>query len=113
MLKKFLLIFSIVLTFATQACANDLPISENREQDTSIIDISELDPDLYLPLANEPEQTVLLKLQLLKEYLLLEVELAKEHIIDHKKAYLVAGSIALLGAISGGAIYLTKINKKS
>jgi hypothetical protein len=118
MIKKigwmFLIITSIASTAAaTAAVSADQDTTKSATatatltDDLSILDLEHLDPIIEPPLPPDPEPSWWFKLRLLKEYLLLQAELAKQHIIDHQQAYLVASTLVALGVIAtGSAAYL-------
>ncbi len=70
--------------------------------------IDDIDPNNLPP---EPQASMCFKLRLLKEYLILQAELAKQHIVDHKQAYLWS-SLITLGLGIGGVWAYIAYNKK-
>lgn len=65
----------------------------------------EITPD---DIPNSPKPTVSspfwFKVRLLKAYLTLKTELAKQHLIEHQKAYLIASTLAGLGILTAGSV---------
>jgi len=68
--------------------------------------LADINPDdiIDIPTPTESASPGNFKLRLLKEYLILKVELAKQNIIDHKKAYL-ALFVLLTGCTIGCCTY--------
>lgn len=84
-------------------------------QDFSDNNFEDIDPDINIPLPPEPEtsSSFWFKMRLLKAYLLLQADLAKQHIIDHQRAYIIASTLVTLGLLTASSTaYLINHNNQ-
>jgi hypothetical protein len=77
----------------------DEAVNDTLLSDNDIKDIENLDPN-SIPglLPSEASSPLYFKLRLLKEYLYLQMQLAKQHVVNHKKIYILTGLIIALSA---------------
>ncbi len=120
MLKKNILALIIATGLSCVIHADNTPLADQQIQviedhsgevnDFLAIDIDNLDLDFDL-VTSEPDQSTKNKIRILKTYFMIQAEQAKEHIVDHKKTYLIAGSLITLGAIMYGSTYFFNTTK--
>lgn len=100
-LRALMVMASLIIPLHADTQQTDVP-AEMAEVCDLPADIENISPD-DIPLPPEPEPSFCFKLRLLKEYLVLQAELAKQHVLDHKEAYLL-GTLVALGLVAGGTI---------